>query len=148
MSDKPEARRPDRHLMRWRDWFEPAEMSRLFDTLRPFEEAIRVEEEVVGDKLVIRAELPGVDPERDVEITVEDGMLVVRAERRKETSETTDGGYRSEFRYGSFRRALALPKGAAASDVAATYRDGILVVEVPMPKSVGGEAEKVAITRG
>lgn len=136
--------RPLSHL--W-DWFESPELTRFFGGMRPFEDRIRVEEEVVGDQLVIRAELPGVDPDKDVEIAVEDDMLTLRAERRKEEKTQTDGGFRSEFRYGSFSRTLALPKGSSAKDVTATYRDGILEVKVPVPKDKG-PAEKVAISRG
>jgi HSP20 family protein len=110
--------------------------------------AMRMEEFVEGDTLVIRAELPGIDPEKDVEITVENGVLTIAAERREEVVEGEAGksGYRSEFRYGSYRRSMTLPAGATEDDVKATYADGILEVRVP----VGVEkptTRKVEITR-
>ncbi|WP_166847169.1 Hsp20/alpha crystallin family protein [Isoptericola sp. BMS4] len=92
---------------------------------------IRVEEAREGDELVIRAELPGLDPEKDVEVTVDDGILTIAAHREERTSEH-EGGYRSEFRYGQFERRLRLPRDAS-SDVTATYRDGVLEVRVPVP---------------
>jgi HSP20 family protein len=95
--------------------------------------AMRVEEYVDGDDLVVKAELPGLDPDKDVEVTVDDGLLTIAAERRDETVEGEAGkpGYRSEFRYGSFRRVLPLRQGVRESDVTATYADGILVVRMP-----------------
>lgn len=147
MATDVEVKKVDRPFARLRDWFEPPELFHFFEGIRPFEDRMRLEEEVVGDHLVFRAEIPGVDPEKDVELVVEDGMLTMRAERRKEETTTTEGGgYRSEFRYGSFQRTMALPKGATAKDVTATYKDGILEVKVPMPKA-DANVEKVAVTR-
>ena len=54
---------------------------------------------------------------------------------------------RSEFRYGSYTRALALPKGASEKDVKATYKDGILEVTVPFKQEVA-DPQRIAITRG
>lgn len=147
MATDVEVKRSDRPMSWFRDWFDAPELSRFFEGLRPFEDRMRLEEEVVGDHLMIRAEMPGVDPEKDIELTVEDDLLTIRAERRKEeTTKTDGGGYRSEFRYGSFQRTMTLPKGATAKDVIASYKDGILEVEVPMPKN-DATVEKVAIKR-
>lgn len=96
--------------------------------------AMRMEEFVEGDTYVVRAELPGVDPDKDVSITVDKGLLTIAAERREEKTEGEEGkaGFRSEFRYGSYRRSLTLPAGVSADDVQATYTDGILEVRVPI----------------
>lgn len=72
---------------------------------------IKVEEMVDGNTLVVRAELPGIDPEKDAEITISDGGLTIRAERREETEHKEKDSYRSEFRYGSFARGYPCPKG-------------------------------------
>lgn len=106
---------------------------------------MKVEEFTDGDRLVIRAELPGIDPDQDVEITVADHMLTIRAERRREEQVEDKDGYRSEFEYGSFVRSMTLPTGAGEADVEATYRDGILEVRVPVAADT--EARKVPITR-
>ena len=102
------------------DWFEAPCM-----TLRPFlVQPIRVEEFVEGDHYMIMAELAGIDPEKDLEVTVESGYLTSHAER----SDKTEGKHRSEFRYGSFTRSLALPATADEDDITASYRGGILEV--------------------
>jgi HSP20 family protein len=107
---------------------------------------IRIEEDVDGDRVVVRAELPGIDPDKDVEINVSDGMLQIRAQRRDRTSEEHEGHRHSEFHYGSFARVISLPAGADADDVKATYRDGILEIVMPVDaKQV--EATRVPVTR-
>jgi HSP20 family protein len=113
----------------------------------PVFEEIRVEEFVRDDQLVIRAEAPGVDPDRDIEITVDEGMLTVSVERREETTEETEGRKRSEFRYGSFRRMLPIPKGVDEHMVTATYTDGILEVVVPMPKEEATPVTRIPVTK-
>lgn len=108
------------------------------------DDSIRVEEFMEDDDLHIRAEIPGVDPDKDIDITVDHGRLSIRAEREERTEKTEDG-YHSEFRYGSFSRVLTLPEGADADDVRATYEDGILDVRVPIGKG-RTPAKKVAIS--
>jgi HSP20 family protein len=112
----------------------------------PFEELIRLEEFVDGDELVIRAEMPGLDPDKDVDIQAVDHSLRIRAERREESEKTEKGGYRSEFHYGSFSRTVPLPAGAAREDVKATYKDGILEVRLPIDRTEA-EATKIPIER-
>ena len=104
----------------------------------PDRDGMRLEELREDDTLVVRAEMPGIDPATDVEITIDDGVLHIRAERREthEESDEKSGRYRSEFRYGTFTRRLPLPPGATEADVQASYRDGILEIRVP----VGEEA--------
>lgn len=100
----------------------------------PGEDLIRVDEYRDGDTQVIRAELPDIDPEKDIELTVADGVLRINAERRVE-DKTEDKGYtRHELRYGSLTRTLPLPDGVAESDISATYKDGILEIRVPVPE--------------
>jgi HSP20 family protein len=95
-----------------------------------------------GNSYVIRLEIPGVDPVRDLTVTVETGTLSVLAERRDSTPE----GCETEFRYGSFARHVTLPPSASAQDVAASYRKGILTVRISMPETdTGPRAINVAI---
>jgi HSP20 family protein len=63
---------------------------------------IRVEEYIDGGSMVVKAEMLGLDPEKDVEISIADGLLHIAAERREESEHQGKDGFRSEFRYGSF----------------------------------------------
>jgi HSP20 family protein len=119
---------PDLFGWSWFDRFFP----RMFSHFDADASMIRVEEFTEDGKLVVRAELPGVDPDEDVDVSVHDGMLDIRAERREEEKDAKKG--HSEFRYGRFRRTLTLPTGTAAKDVTAAYVDGILEVRVPISK--------------
>jgi len=109
---------------------------------------IKVEEFVEDGTVVIRAELPGIDPDEDVDITVADGVLHVVATREERSEEERPEGYRSEFHYGSLERHIRLPECAEADDITATYRDGILEVRIPAPADIEKPAAKVEITRG
>lgn len=85
---------------------------------------LRLEELREKDRYVLRAELPGLDPEKDIAITVADGALTIKAERHEAKHE----GIRSEFRYGAFARRVALPEGTKEDTVTATYVDGIMEI--------------------
>ena len=80
---------------------------------------MRVEEFMDDDEAVVRVEIPGVDPEKDIDISVASGRLVVSAKREQRETKSEDGR-RSEFHYGSFRRTMTLPPGVDADDVHAT----------------------------
>jgi HSP20 family protein len=95
---------------------------------------IRIEDFVAEGRYVVRAEVPGVDPGKDVDVHVGNGMLTIRAER----GEQTKGRHRSEFRYGSFERTVRLPRGADQDDVDASYKNGVLEVSVGLTE--GGPA--------
>ena len=111
---------------------------------------IRVEEVMEDDHtLLIRAEMPGVDPDKDVQITVENGVLTLQAERREEHENKANNGrrrHRSEFRYGSFVRSIVLPAGASDDDVKATFADGILEVRIPV-NGAKAQAKTIPISR-
>jgi HSP20 family protein len=91
-----------------------------------------------GDDLVVRAELPGIDPEKDVDIRLQDNYLRIRGERRMEERSEGDGTYRLETRYGAFERAILLPEGVKHGDISATYENGILEVTVPKAARLEG----------
>ena len=128
------------------DWLQTPEWSSRFETPW-FEETMRVEQYEEGNELVVKAEMPGLDPAKDVDIQVVDERLRIRAERRQETKVEEKGRYRSEFHYGSFSRTLPLPTGATEADVNATYKDGILEVRMPIDRKAA-EARKLPIQRG
>lgn len=102
---------------------------------------IRVEDSLTDQEYKIRAELPGMDPEKDVQVSVDGGMLTIHAERRYE--EKAKG--RSEFRYGMLQRSVRLPGNADADNVRATYDKGILEVVVPL-KATEPAGRQIPIT--
>lgn len=95
-------------------------------------EPMKVEEEVDDGSYVIRAEIPGVDPDEGIDISVDSDRLTISAVREKRTEADESNDFRSEFRYGSFRRSMTLPRGAETDNIKATYIDGILEVSVPI----------------
>jgi len=96
---------------------------------------MRLEDEMKDGRYIVRAEMPGVDPAKDVDITVRDGQLTIKAER----SETKDFDGRSEFSYGSFVRSVSLPAGADEGSIEATYDKGILTVSVAVSEAKPAE---------
>lgn len=106
---------------------------------------MRVEEYVEDDTCVIRAELPSIDPDKDVEISVADGILHLHAQREERREEERPSGYRSEFHYGTLERSIRLPEGVTEADIKASYKDGILEVRVPAPKTATKPSTKIAI---
>lgn len=85
----------------------------------------------VGHDLHVKVELPGIDPEKDVTVTVEDGYLSIRGERKESSEAKEEGYYRKETVYGLFERHIPIPSGIKESAIKADYRHGILEVVVP-----------------
>jgi HSP20 family protein len=107
-----------------------------FTALRPFSgQTIRIEDSVHDDRYVIRAEIPGIDPDKDLEVSVSRDVLTIHAERHEET----DGRHHSEFRYGSYERRIRLPENVQDQEIKATYDKGILTITMPLQ-----EAKKAA----
>lgn len=140
-------RRVDTWPQRLSDWFDMPDLTRWFDRVGRFDDFIRIEESRSNGTLVVKAELPGIDPDRDVDISVAEGILTIHAERREDNVSETGGHTRSEFRYGSFSRSLSVPKSVKTADIKATYHDGILTVTVPMPAEKHGAVTKIPVAR-
>jgi HSP20 family molecular chaperone IbpA len=117
------------------DWFEME-----FPRSAP---AIRFEDRITDEEYMLRAELPGLDPEKDIQVSTLNGVLTVKAERREEEKELN----RSEFRYGMLHRSVRLPANADESAIKATYRNGILEITVPLtaPEPAG---RQISIAKG
>ncbi len=82
------------------------------------------------EQFVIYADLPGIDPQ-DVEVLMDKGILSIKGERRSETRAETERFSRVERRYGSFHRRFALPDSADPDGIAATGRNGVLMITIP-----------------
>jgi len=113
------------------DWIESPWASMLpFASGQP----VRIEDYSKDGTYVVRAELPGLDPDKDIEVTVDADVLTIRAERHEEHEEA----HRSEFRYGSLSRSVTLPAGTDPEQVTASYGKGILQVSVPLAETKTG----------
>lgn len=124
------AKRSSSPMAEMLDWLESNAPVNLHGVgLAPY---VRVEDFIEEGAYVLRAELPGINPDEDVEVSVENDLLTIRGERREETKEKS----RREFHYGSFRRTVTLPKGADAERITASYTDGVLEVRVPATAEV------------
>ena len=104
-------------------------------------QTFRVEEVAEDDRYVIRAELPGLDPDEDIEVTVDGRNLTIQAERRQE-----DSGPSLRIRYGSLSRLVRVPARVDPKDITARYERGVLEVSVPIrdvkPEDTGSRSSK------
>src|SRR5947199_4951281 len=128
-------------------------MDKLFEdffTRRPRGEAATAWQPAVemfetDSDIVVRAELPGIDP-KHVEITVTDDTLTLKGEAKTEHEDRSRNYVRRELRYGSFIRTLALPDGVKGDQAKASYKNGIL--EIRLPKSERATAKSVKVEVG
>jgi HSP20 family protein len=94
----------------------------------------QVDIEEHDDKLVVRADLPGVEPD-DFRVDIDDDALVIQGERRDTHEDTRRGVHRFERSYGSFRRVVPLPAGANVENADARFENGVLEIEIPVQQS-------------
>jgi HSP20 family protein len=85
-------------------------------------------------KLLIHADLPGIKRE-DVNVEIEQDAVVIQGQRQQEHSSDQSGYYRSERSYGSFYRTIPLPEGTNVDSASATFRDGVLKIELDAPRT-------------
>lgn len=110
------------------------------------ESGFHIEEFEEDGTYVIRAEAPGIDPNNDVDITLDRSALRIAVHRAQSEKKESAHHYRSEFRYGSFVRTLTLPSPAAVSDVKAEYENGILEIRVKLNNGKQ-EQRKISVTK-
>ncbi|MCA2322238.1 Hsp20/alpha crystallin family protein [Mycobacterium intracellulare] len=141
--------RPAWDTDRWlRDFFGPAAAA---DWNNPVSSGWRPAAEIVkdGDDAVVRVELPGVDVDRDVNVEVDRGRLVIHGEHRdRHGQDEGEGAGRTlrEIRYGSFRRSFQLPAHVTGDAITASYDAGVLTVRVTGAYA-GNQAQRIAITK-
>lgn len=104
-------------------------------------QTFRIEDYTEDGKYMIRAELPDLDPEKDIEVTVQPRMLTIHAEHHEETKQDRH----SEFRYGSLTRTVTLPESAEPEKITASYDKGILKVIVPVPEEAKTAGRRVTV---
>lgn len=135
---------PFRTMRRW-DPFEELrsmqhDMDRLFDRFLGTGERTMlwmpsIESYTKDNKLVFKAELPGVDP-KDLDVSITDRELVIKGERKAEKDAKEEDYIYREINYGSFERHFVLPEGAKTDDMKARFSNGILEITVPAPAVV------------
>lgn len=147
-NDQPRALMRD--FDRWFDTFFERPWSlmpwRLFDeeweTFTP-----RVDVKETDKKVIVTAELPGLD-EKDIEISVSGDALILRGEKRQEEEEKSEDYYRMERRYGSFQRVIPLPCEVQVDKAEANYRKGVLTIELPKTPEAQSARKIIPIKTG
>ncbi|MBN1627941.1 MAG: Hsp20/alpha crystallin family protein [Deltaproteobacteria bacterium] len=91
---------------------------------------------------VVTAELPGMEA-KDIDVTLSDGILSVKGEKKREHEEKGENYHRIERSYGSFNRSFSIPGKVKMDSVDANYKDGIL--RLILPKTEEGESKKIEV---
>ena len=97
-----------------------------------------------GDNIVLKAELPGIDP-GDVDIRVENNVLTLRGERKFESEVKREDCHRVERAYGSFSRSFTLPNVVDTEKIKADYKDGVLQVTLPQKEEAKPKQISIAV---
>jgi HSP20 family protein len=128
------------------------EMDRLWDSFlegRPGRRAREGEEWVPSldfsetkSDLVVKAELPGIDP-KDIDISINEGVLTIKGEKRQEKEEKEEGYHLVERSYGSFTRSIRLPGEVQNDKINASYKNGVL--KINLPKSEEAKKREIKI---
>jgi len=92
-----------------------------------------------GDRLVVRADLPGLSRD-DIHVELANDMVTIQGERRHEHEDRREDYFHSERSYGSFYRSILLPEGVDSDKAEASFRDGVLEITVPAPQA--GESRR------
>jgi len=135
------------------------EMNRIFDDffngfnisplaterLGSFSPSVDVKED--EKELMIRAELPGLE-EKDVEVTLSDGYLTIKGEKKEEKEDKGKHYYRMERSYGAFNRAVSLPDGLDTDKAQASFKNGVLNISLPKTEQAKRNVKKISINKG
>jgi len=91
---------------------------------------------------IVTAELPGIDP-KDIDITISNGILTIKGEKKREEESKGDGYYFMERQYGAFQRSFRIPEEIKVDEVDATYKNGVL--RLVLPKAETSNVKKIEI---
>jgi HSP20 family protein len=111
---------------------------RFFEGLEEEEIMPPIESYIRDGNLVIRADVPGLEP-KDIEISVLHDVLTIKGERNAEKEVKEKDYLRREVSYGAFERRMSLPPGTAADKIKATFKNGVIEVSIPVPKELEGK---------
>ena len=96
------------------------------------------------DRFEIKAELPGME-EKDIDLSIEDGLLTISGEKKAETEEKDKGYYLKECSYGTFSRSVRLPDNIADDKIEAKFKKGVLTIDLPKKEVAPPKSRKIAI---
>ncbi len=105
----------------------------------------RVDIDEDKDAVRLAADLPGIDP-KAVEISIEDDVLTLKGERKREVRGEANGFHRTERFFGSFERRFSLPQTVAREKIEASYKDGVLYLTLPKREEVKPKKIQVAVS--
>ena len=128
------------------------EMDRLWDSFFEGRPSRRTREEgewlpsldvsETKSDLVVKAELPGIDP-KDIDISLNEGVLTIKGEKKQEREEKEEGYHLVERSYGSFTRSIRLPREIQNEKINASYKNGVL--KITLPKSEEAKKKEIKI---
>lgn len=131
------------------DFFAGSMMPGLFDrsempTRGAFDFAPAVDVKENANAYLIIVDVPGIDA-KDVNVTVADGYVTIKGEKKAEAKEEKEGYFRQERSYGSFQRIVAMPETANLEKADATVKDGVLTIEIPKKAEAQAKQRKLEI---
>lgn len=106
--------------------------------------AVRMDVSETDKAYIVHAELPGIE-EKDIDVTLTDGILTISGEKKSESEDKSRTWHRVERSYGSFRRALSLPADADENGVTARMKHGILEIEIAKTREAEKPVRKISI---
>ena len=106
-----------------------------------------IESFVEGDKLMVRAEMPGIDP-KDVEVIISGNMLTIRGKREERHEEKGRDFLQREISYDEMERSIMLPPGTTDEGIKASFKNGMLELAIPIPKELSAKRVPVQIENG
>ena len=120
---------------------EPLGLSRGGDTIN-----VRFDVSESDESVEITAELPGID-ESDIDVTLADGVMTIKGEKKAESEKKKKDYYLSERHYGSFLRSFRLPDSVDPEKVKATFDKGVLAITLPKRAAAKQKQKKISISR-
>jgi HSP20 family protein len=131
------------------------EMDRLWDSFlfgRPQKGALQevaewlplVDVAEMKSEIVVKVEIPGMEA-NDIDISLNEGTLVIRGEKKQEKEEKEEDYHLIERRYGTFARSIPLPRGIEGNKVSASYKDGVLRITLPKSEKAGKKEIKIKV---
>jgi len=125
----------------WDPFLEGRPMRRVEDS-REWHPSLDVSE--TKNDLVIKAELPGMDP-NDIDISLNNGFLMIKGEKKQEKEEKDENYHLLERSYGSFTRSVRLPREVQSDKITASFKNGVLKITLPKPEGAKKKEIKIKV---